>query len=114
MDVQSYVLFIVFYLSISVHIFIKLGYKITQTLAHYQTISIKYGVFACFFFAFYEKMLYIGTNSCGMSNILEAITMGALGVSDNADIGRLVTYGILVTEPDLMIYAFEESFHGGN
>lgn len=30
----------------------------------------------------------IGTNGCGKSNILEAITMGALGVSDNADIAH--------------------------
>ena len=40
----------------------------------------------------------IGTNGCGKSNILEAITMGALGVSDNADIGRLAKHGIRVTD----------------
>ena len=51
----------------------------------------------------------IGTNGCGKSNILEAITMGALGVSDNADIGRLATYGIRVTEPELMVNAFEDT-----
>ena len=51
----------------------------------------------------------IGTNGCGKSNILEAIMMGALGVSDNADIGRLATYGIRVTEPDLMVNAFEDT-----
>ena len=51
----------------------------------------------------------IGTNGCGKSNILEAITIGALGESGNADIGRLATYGIRVSDPDLMINAFEDT-----
>jgi len=51
----------------------------------------------------------IGTNGCGKSNILEAIAMGALATSDNADIGRLSSYGIRVTEPDLMVNAFEDT-----
>lgn len=51
----------------------------------------------------------IGTNGCGKSNILEAIAMGALATSDNADIGRLASYGIRVTEPDLMVNAFEDT-----
>ena len=51
----------------------------------------------------------IGTNGCGKSNILEAIAMGALGTSDNADIGRLASYGIRVTDPDLMVNAFEDT-----
>ena len=51
----------------------------------------------------------IGTNGCGKSNILEAITMGALAISDNADLGRLATYGIRVTEPDMMVNAFEDT-----
>ena len=50
----------------------------------------------------------IGTNGCGKSNILEAMTIGALGIPDNADIGRLATYGIRVTDPDLMVNAFED------
>ena len=51
----------------------------------------------------------IGTNGCGKSNILEAITMGALGVSDNADIGRLAKHGIRVTDSNLMVNAFEDT-----
>ena len=51
----------------------------------------------------------IGTNGCGKSNILEAIAMGALSTSDNVDIGRLSSYGIRVTEPDLMVNAFEDT-----
>ena len=51
----------------------------------------------------------IGTNGCGKSNILEAITMGALGVSDNADIGRLSKHGIRVTDSNLMVNAFEDT-----
>ena len=51
----------------------------------------------------------IGTNGCGKSNILEAITLGSLANSGNADIGRLATYGIRVTEKDMMINAFEDT-----
>ena len=51
----------------------------------------------------------IGTNGCGKSNILEAIAMGALSSSDNADIGKLSSYGIRVTEPELMTNAFGDS-----
>ena len=51
----------------------------------------------------------IGTNGCGKSNILEAITMGALSTSDNADIGRLASCGIRVTDSDLMVNAFEDT-----
>lgn len=51
----------------------------------------------------------IGTNGCGKSNILEAITMGALADSGNADRGRLATYGIRVTGLDLMVNAFEDT-----
>lgn len=51
----------------------------------------------------------IGTNGCGKSNILEAITLGSLAISDNADLGRLSTCGIRVTEPDMMVNAFEDT-----
>ena len=51
----------------------------------------------------------IGTNGCGKSNLLEAITLGSLAISDNADLGRLSTYGIRVTEPDMMVNAFEDT-----
>ena len=51
----------------------------------------------------------IGTNGCGKSNILEAITMGALGLQDNADSGRLATYGIRVADPLMMVNAFEDT-----
>ena len=51
----------------------------------------------------------IGTNGCGKSNILEAITMGALADSGNADRGRLATYGIRITGLDLMVNAFEDT-----
>lgn len=53
--------------------------------------------------------IIIGTNGCGKSNILEAIAMGALSTSDYVDIGRLSSYGIRVTEPDLMVNAFEDT-----
>ena len=43
------------------------------------------------------------------SNILEAITLGSLAISDNADIGRLATYGIRVTDKDMMVNAFEDT-----
>ena len=51
----------------------------------------------------------IGTNGCGKSNILEAITLGSLAISDNADLGRLATYGIRVTDKDMMVNAFEDT-----
>lgn len=51
----------------------------------------------------------IGTNGCGKSNILEAVTLGSLAISDNADLGRLSTCGIRVTEPDMMVNAFEDT-----
>ena len=51
----------------------------------------------------------IGTNGCGKFNILEAIAMGALSTSDNVDIGRLSSYGIRVSDPGLMLNAFEDT-----
>ena len=51
----------------------------------------------------------IGTNGCGKSNILEAISIGALSTSDNVDIGRLSSCGIRVTDPSLMVNAFEDT-----
>ena len=50
----------------------------------------------------------IGTNGCGKSNILEAITMAAAASQDKLDAESLKNRGIRETEPQFMMNAFDD------
>lgn len=50
----------------------------------------------------------IGSNGCGKSNILEAITLGAAANNHKLDNEFLATRGIRITEPQLMRSAFDK------
>lgn len=50
----------------------------------------------------------IGSNGCGKSNILEAITLGSAASNHKLDNEFLATRGIRVTEPQLMRSAFDK------
>ena len=51
----------------------------------------------------------IGTNGCGKSNILEAITMASAASQNKLDTANLQYRNVRVTEPEFMINAFEDS-----
>ena len=50
----------------------------------------------------------IGANGSGKSNLLEAITMGSIGLSSKVDLALLNLRGVRVTEPVYMRSAFEK------
>ena len=50
----------------------------------------------------------IGTNGCGKSNILEAITMASAASQDKLDAESLKNRGIRETEPQFMMNAFDD------
>lgn len=51
----------------------------------------------------------IGTNGCGKSNILEAITMASTASQNKLDAESLKNRGIRETEPEFMMNAFEDT-----
>ena len=51
----------------------------------------------------------IGTNGCGKSNILEAITMASAASQNKLDNANLQYRNIRTTEPQFMVNAFEDS-----
>ena len=50
----------------------------------------------------------IGTNGCGKSNILEAITMASAASQNKLDAESLKNRGIRETEPQFMVNAFDD------
>ncbi len=52
--------------------------------------------------------VFIGENGCGKTNILEAIAMGSAAAANKLDNEFLFTRGVRVTEPKLMLSAFEK------
>lgn len=51
----------------------------------------------------------IGTNGCGKSNVLEAITMASAASSNRLDNANLQSRNVRITEPSFMMNAFEDS-----
>jgi AAA15 family ATPase/GTPase len=53
--------------------------------------------------------VFIGENGCGKSNILEAIAIGSAALGNKLDNEFLVTRGIRITEPDMMVSRFDKA-----